>query len=249
MNEIEHPTPGVRVERREALKLGGLLAALPLAGSLAPRWGQADREPRDPIDGPRDAFEEFAALWKELAETYLEPTPELEEPYLYRLASHITAQVLDAVPPRQRKVFESPSLATGPAWFMGPIFIVVLTVEPGAVIAPHNHPGHNVVTVGLSGSAHYRHYELRGETPPFEDHATRFRVQETRRGILRRGRTSHLARHRDNIHTFQAGAEGAVLLDFTTELGGREFGMLAIDEPPLDAFHGVHEAHWKEHAW
>ena len=46
-----------------------------------------------------------------------------------------------------------------------------------------------------------------------------------------------------------AGEEGAVLLDFTTELGDSDFGMLAIDEKPLDAFHGIHEAHWKEPGW
>ena len=104
-------------------------------------------------------------------------------------------------------------------------------MAPGAVLKPHDHPGHVVVTLGLEGSARYAHYDLADEPPSKNDRSTPFLVRETRTGILTPGCTTHLSRTRDNLHTFTAGPEGAVMVPLSLISLPEERPCLLTDVP------------------
>lgn len=241
----------MQVGRRRALQVAGALCALPFLSPLAAggrgSFAARGRGSRGQ-DKPAGPFDAFTDLWWELEGEYLGPEAR-EDAYLYRLAAEAQALAPADVPEMQRTVFENERLTTGPAWTSGSIFAVVVRMAPGAVLAPHDHPGHVVVTMGLEGSARYRHYELEDEAPAKDDRDTPFLVRETRSGLLVPGCTTHLSRTRDNVHAFTAGPEGAVLVDFTTAVGGPDFGMLAVDEQAEDEFHGLRVARWREVAF
>ncbi|MCZ6696445.1 MAG: hypothetical protein O7A63_07900 [Acidobacteria bacterium] len=169
-----------------------------------------------------------------------------EERYIRELTSLVSQLPLDAVPPRRKVVFDKNGLKTGPAWSQGRIFVVELTLQPHAVIRPHNHPSHNAVSLGVAGACQYEHYEIVGEAPPAKSGTPPFVVQRTRSGLLLPGRLSELTRTRDNIHTFRAGKEGATILDFTATVGNpkTDFSVLKIDTEPRDLFGGRYEARW-----
>jgi hypothetical protein len=188
----------------------------------------------------------FFKDWRKLAERLFDDKAMGEERYIRELNTLISQLPLDAVPPREKVVYDGEGLKTGPAWFEGRIFIVELTLQPHAVIQPHNHPSHNAVSLGIAGACRYEHYQIADEAPPSEPGTPPFMVRRTRSGVLLPGRLSELTRTRDNIHTFQAGKKGATLLDFTTTMDkpGTEFSALKIEARPRDAFGTLYEARW-----
>lgn len=247
-----HPS---RRERRALLRTGaslGVAAALASAGSATPMNPNIDRL------GLHD-FKSFTDAWRALTDEHLGAGPgagvsEAAGPgaleldlYLHRLTTEIRRLSLDQVPEAQRIVFENERFTTGPAHHDGEIFLVVATMQPNAELPPHNHPNHIVATTCLSGSARYRHFELPDSAPPIDDRSESFPLRETRSGLLTPGRTTHLSRERDNVHTFTAGPQGAVLLDFTIELGpGGGFGMLDIEPGATEPFVGEFKARWMD---
>ena len=233
----ESSDAGVRVTRRTVLR--GSAAAM--VSALLGRMAFASSSER-----PAAASEAFYDAWRALS-ARLETEPTLrEEGYIGELEVLVARLAVDDMPRRQRVVFEQDGLKTGPAWFEGKLFIVELTLDPGAVIRPHNHPAHNVVTVGVAGACTYEHYEPQGDAPPQKPDTPHFTVRRTRAGILLPGRRSELTRTRDNIHTFRAGDEGATILDFTTTVGDPklDFSELEIDMRPRGALGLLHEARW-----
>ena len=232
-NEVGHSSlEGIRMGRRRMLQ-GSAAAA---AGFLLGQFARAGFENED----------EFFERWQQLATRLLEDSAIEEEEYVRELSRDITLLPLQRVPRRTEVRFDEAGLRTGPAWMAGPIFIVEITMEPGSVVRPHNHPSHNSVTVGLEGHCTYAHYELHGDAPPAEKGTPSFTVRETRAGVLTTGRMAELTRSRDNIHTFHAGDDGATILDFTTTVGGgsSRFSVLEIDENPKDARGRLFEARW-----
>ncbi|MFZ1699733.1 MAG: hypothetical protein WBO10_01495 [Pyrinomonadaceae bacterium] len=111
-----------------------------------------------------------------------------------------------------------------PAMFFGvgyrgiPFFVVEWRMEPNAFLPPHNHPNVSVCTVGLEGEARMRNFEPVAEMPAFSSART-FQIQETHNEVLRPGQINTLSAVRDNIHTFQAGRNGARGIDITTYHG------------------------------
>lgn len=243
----EPEQPGIHVERREVIQLAGLSLALPLFASR--------HLPLHPAAADDQAFDAFCDRWRDLTAQLVQPG-EREAPgrdldlYMHRLAGEVSSLPFERIPPLQRKVFENERITTGPAWVDGggAIFIVQIRMEPGAVILPHDHPNHVVATSCLEGASRCDHYELVGQAPAREDRDTSFRVQRTRSDLLSPGRTSHLSRTRDNVHTFEAGEEGAVLVDFTIEVddSGGAFAMIDVDAEPVDAFQRIHRARWMD---
>ena len=69
-----------------------------------------------------------------------------------------------------------------------------------------------------------------------------------RERALRAGRSTSLTPERDNIHTFEAGPQGALGFDINTFLPGEgDWSVLEIDESsgrPLDGYERVFEARW-----
>ncbi len=90
--------------------------------------------------------------------------------------------------------------------------------EPGAFLPPHCHPNASVCTLGLEGEARIRNFEIVGDAPDFSSKQS-FQVRETHNEIIAPGRLNTLSAFRDNIHTFQAGKQGARGLDISTYHG------------------------------
>ena len=138
-------------------------------------------------------------------------------------------------------------MTTGPAYFENGLLIVVVEIGPGAIIPPHWHHAHDILTVGLSGMCTYRHFQVISDSPGSKDTKTEWQVQETKTGIMTSGRCSDLTVTRDHIHSFQAGAEGAVILDFLTRVeDAGQTPIIHIEEQADDAFLRIHRAHWTE---
>ena len=91
-----------------------------------------------------------------------------------------------------------------------------------------------------------RHFDAVG-APPLDSRET-FRIRETENRVLRAGRSTSLTPERDNIHTFEAGPEGALGFDINTFLPGEgDWSMLELDESsgrPLQGYERVFEARW-----
>ena len=239
MCERRSTEPGV--QRRTILRLPVALAGLCGLGRLVHAQGPRTQD-------PVGEFEALADRWVSLADGLDLEQPLAEERYLRQLASELVPVPIADYPKRSRVVYDAGGLRTGPAWHRGSIFIVEVDLEPGAFLAPHNHPGFCVLTLGVAGSCDARHYEAEGEAPRPVAGTPGFRVRERVRKWITPGRFSDLSRARDNIHSFRAGPAGAKLLDFTTQLGDTtvgfsDFSALEVgDEPVGDG--GVFEARW-----
>ena len=126
-------------------------------------------------------------------------------------------------------------------------FIVQWRLAPGAFLPPHCHPATSVCTLGLQGSSVLRHFELPADAPSYrDDRETEFLIRETRQLDLTSGMTSTLTEHRDNIHLFEAGPDGARGIDVTTDYGGDgSFSFLEFDHwRPADASESLYRARW-----
>ena len=170
-----------------------------------------------------------------------------QEAYLHWLASMISRARISDIPRAKlgRLGRLEPAVSFGLSYRGKPFFIVEWRLEPRAFLPPHCHPNASVCTVGLEGEARIRNFEVIGPAPEFSSPST-FLVRETHNEIVAPGRINTLSSTRDNIHTFQAGKEGARGIDIST-LHGPDvgFSFLDIAGKPRVAESGVYEATWK----
>ena len=126
-------------------------------------------------------------------------------------------------------------------------FIVHWRLHPGAFLPPHCHPKTSVCTLGLAGNATLRHFDTDSTAPSYRnDRESEFLIRETRRLELSAGSISTLTEHRDNIHLFSAGSQGARGIDVTTDYGGDgSFSFLEIDDDrPVERDGKLYTAKW-----
>lgn len=126
-------------------------------------------------------------------------------------------------------------------------FIVHWRFDPHAFLPAHCHPRTSVCTLTVEGSTVVRHFDVPADAPPYRtDHETEFLIHETRRVELAAGDTSTLSEHRDNIHLFEAGPDGARGIDVTTDYGGDgSFSFLEFDRNrPQDEKTRAFAARW-----
>lgn len=226
---MDHAETGVSQERRLVLGLPLLLAGSALSAARL----QAD------------SFSELTRSCKSLAADLLEKNALTADEYLLRLASLGAALDPGDVPQGKLGRFSDfdPPIELGPIHRELPIFIIQWKFAPGAVLRPHNHtPGH-VLSLCIEGECRVRHFDAIG-APPLDSRET-FRIRETENRILRAGRSTSLTPTRDNIHTFEAGPEGAFGFDINTSLPGEgDWSMLELDDQPLKGYERVFEARW-----
>ncbi|MEQ8763988.1 MAG: hypothetical protein RL885_08675 [Planctomycetota bacterium] len=230
MIDRNEPLGSDGVNRRSVLCLPiGMAAAIGLR-----RFGR---------DFPReDDFARFAERWTKLFDGLNAESALHEEAYLHELTAALAGVPRRAFPERMKVSYERDGLKSGPGWAKGSIFIVDVSLGPGAVIPAHNHVGYCNVSLGLEGGCEVRHYEPKDVAPEAKSGTETFLVRETKRIWLAPGRVSDLRCDRDNIHAFRAGPEGARLLDFTTRLenpgrGYQSFSALEVQEEPEDGFY------------
>jgi hypothetical protein len=136
-----------------------------------------------------------------------------------------------------------PPIELGPIHLALPITIIEWRFAPGAVLPPHNHTPAHVLSLCLEGECRVRHFDALG-APPL-DSRDPFRVRETESRVLRAGRSTSLTPDRDNIHTFEAGPEGALGFDINTVLPGEgDWSMLELEDRPIQGYERVFEARW-----
>jgi hypothetical protein len=171
-----------------------------------------------------------------------------QEAYLYWLASMSARLRLKEAPRAKLGRFGTldPPVHFGRSFRGNPFFIVEWWLEPGAFLPPHCHPNASVCTLGLEGEARIRNFEIVGDAPEFSSKQS-FQVRETHNEIIAPGRLNTLSAFRDNIHTFQAGKQGARGLDISTYHGPDVgFSFLDIGDRARDAERRIYEAAWKK---
>ena len=166
--------------------------------------------------------------------------------YLYRVGSLATR--LKEIPDTKLFPYKgvAPAMSFAPSFKGSPFIIIQWQMEPDATLPPHNHPNYSVCTLGYSGEARLRNFEIVGEAPEFASKKP-FRIRETHNEVLAPGRINPLSPPRDNMHYFQAGKAGARGIDITT-LHGKYvgFSFLDINDKPADPERRIFEAAWKD---
>jgi hypothetical protein len=171
-----------------------------------------------------------------------------QEAYLHWLASMIARLRLKDLPRAKlgRYGTLNPPVNFGRSFRGKPFFIVEWWLEPGAILPPHCHPNASVCTLGIEGEARIRNFEIVGGAPDFSSKQS-FQVRETHNEIIAPGRLNTLSALRDNIHTFQAGNQGARGIDISTYHGPDVgFSFLDISDKARDAEQRTYEAAWKK---
>jgi len=171
-----------------------------------------------------------------------------QDAYLYWVASMVARLRLKEAPRAKLGRFGTldPPVHFGRSFRGKPFFIVEWWLEPGAVLPPHCHPNASVCTLGIEGEARIRNFEIVGDAPDFSSKQT-FQVRETHNEIIAPGRLNTLSALRDNIHTFQAGKQGARGIDISTYHGPDVgFSFLDISDRARDAERRIYEAAWKK---
>jgi len=170
-----------------------------------------------------------------------------QEAYLHWLASMITRARTAEIPRAKLGRFGKldPPVSFGVSYRGTPFFAVEWKLEPGAFLPPHCHPNASVCTVGIEGEARVRNFEIIGKAPEFSSRKS-FVVRETHNEIIAPGRINTLSSMRDNIHTFQAGPNGAHGIDLSSYHGADVgFSFLDIASKPRDPDALIFEAAWK----
>jgi hypothetical protein len=236
--------PGVIVERRTILRM----SAVALAGLLPAHLRAAGPQS---IQATEDGQVDWSAFLKQAIpaakEAVVDSSPAGQDAYLHRVAA--LAVRLRAAPKTQLFAYGGlkPQVELAPSFRGKPFVVIQWRMEPHAVLPAHCHPGTSVCTVGVEGEARVRHFEVEGDAPAFDSGSSRtFHIRETRSQLISPHRVSTLSSTRDNIHYFEAGAQGARGLDITTlHVGSGHFSFVAFEpERPRDAKRRVYEAIW-----
>lgn len=240
-SEPEESVPGYAITRR-------MFCWLPLAmtASSAVAKGNPLQEPKK-VDSP--AADSDVLTWAEFLHQVeglggVKFLGNQVDRYVYRLAS-LAAQV-QGVPAARVFPFASlqPPVYFGPSHKGAGLIIIEWKLAPGAVLPPHNHPNYSICTLGLEGEARMSNYEVVGAAPEFSSSKS-FQVRKTNTQWMRPGVVNTLSPHRDNIHTFQAGKDGARGIDIGTLHGtDRGFSFLKLTEKPTDPTRDIFEACW-----
>lgn len=229
-------SPAVRIERRAVLHLPALAAIAGVAGRAM------DEEASE----TRVAFQAFAERCEELAAAHLDAGRIDADVYLQRIATLSTRLAGDTLPEVQLRDFGGfdPPVRTAPAHRAPPVVVIQWRLAPGAVLPPHNHTPGYVFSLCLEGQCWVRHFELVGDAPAPGAEGL-FHMRKTMAKLLRPGLGSSLTDARDNIHTFQAGPEGAMGIDINTFLpGDGDWSMLKYEEGKREGFTKLYDARW-----
>ena len=191
-------------------------------------------------------FEGFVKECATLAKQAAEDSSLNEDAHIFRMSSMAARLQLSSVPKGKLSAFGglNPPVELGPIHRIAPLIIIQWRMAPGATLPAHNHNPADVLTVCLEGECRVRHFDIVGDAPEYSSKKT-FLIRETQNLLLTPGRMSSLSTTRDNIHTFQAGKEGAWGIDINTRLpGDKKFSFLEFSSKPRDADKRIFEAAW-----
>jgi hypothetical protein len=212
IDEEVEVSPGLIVKRRSVLTgLSGIvMAGMPGAHAIAQL-------------AEVDPYAKFLESANAMAGNFVsDTTPAGQDRYLRSLAA--LASGLNDVPApaswsntNQGETPEAYRIGFTPGG--DPFTVLQWRLEPGARCIPHAHTYGNVVSIGLEGMVRVSNYEVVG-TPDYES-SDSFQVRQTVDQILTPGSINLVSLHRNYIHGFVAGPDGARGLDITTRLKPR----------------------------
>jgi hypothetical protein len=242
-------SPGVIIARRRMLWLPVMATAAIVSAAAAAQDTAKKSESNAPSSTGPLAWDEFLQqALPQAAELHRDVSPQGQDAYLHWLALMAARLQLTTIPDTKLGRFEAldPAVYFGRSYLGKPFFIVEWRLEPGAILPPHCHPNASVCTVGIAGEARIRNFEIVGQAPEFASRQS-FRVRETHNEILTPGRTNTLSAVRDNIHTLQAGKQGARGMDISAYHGPDiGYSFLELDSKPAEAEQRLFEAVWKK---
>ena len=247
-NQIE-ASSGLIIERRRMLWLPVMATAVMVSSNAEAQDAAKKSEVNTPSSAGLLAWNEFLRqALPQATELHRDVSPQGQDAYLHWLALMAARLQLTTIPDTKLGRFEQldPAVYFGPSYRGKPFFIVEWRLEPGAILPPHCHPNASVCTVGIAGQARIRNFEIVGQAPEFASRQA-FRVRETHNEILSAGRANTLSAVRDNIHTLQAGRQGARGMDISTYHGPDiGYSFLELEHKPIDAEQRLFEAVWKQ---
>lgn len=241
----DEPSPGFVVERRFFVRAAPIAIAA-LALGLTERVSAASRERL--MESASLDFEEFIKECATLAKQAIADSSLNEEAHIFRLSLAASRLALKAVPKAKLGQFAglTPPVEFGPLHIAAPLAIIQWRLAPGATLPAHNHTPADIISLCTEGECAIRHFDIVGDAPEYSSRET-FLIRETRNDLLTPGRVSSLSTNRDNIHTFQAGKEGAWGIDINSILpGNKKFSFLEFADKPRDPQKRIYEAVWKK---
>jgi quercetin dioxygenase-like cupin family protein len=184
-------------------------------------------------DSAQIGWEEFIARAQADAQRLVTDRSQAgQDAYLHAIAQH--AARLGEVPPVEPRPF-GPIYSFDMLRFAAPFAVIYWRMEPGGVYPAHNHPSTNVCTVCTAGAANVRNFNL-PDAPPITEHDAAFDVIESGHEILEPGVVNFVTEHRNNVHWFEAGPDGAEGLDITTTYGAMQpFSFMRLSGGALEA--------------
>ena len=252
MKTIDEITPGFSETRRRVLGVPASIAAafiLERAGVGLASESVQERSAMDQLN--TDGRLDWGAFLKQCEpvarELHKDSSAAGQDAYLHWVASNLARARTSDIPRAKVGRFGAlePPIRFGVSYRGEPFFIVEWQLEPGAFLPPHCHPNASVCTLGLEGEARIRNFEIHGEAPAFTSRQS-FLVRETHNEIIGPGRINTLSAKRDNIHTFQAGKNGARGIDISTYHGPDVgFSFLDLAVTPRELERRIFEAAWK----
>ena len=239
--------PGFSETRRRLLWLPASIVLLERAGSVFAAEFSPESRPT-PNAGSPLGWAAFLNQCEPVAqELHKDSSAPGQEAYLHWLASMIVRARTGDIPRAKVGRFGKlePAVSFGVFYRGEPFFIVEWQLEPAAFLPPHCHPNASVCTLGLEGESRIRNFEVVGQAPEFSSRKS-FLVRETHNELIAPGRINTLSSMRDNIHTFQAGRNGARGIDISTYHGPNVgFSFLEVATTPKEPDQRVFEAAWK----
>lgn len=240
LNEEIEVSEGVFIKRRTILTGGlGLIGLAPFFRAFAQSTSLG-----------QISFDQFLAEANPLTKSLIGDTSTGgQDNYLHALAS--VASRLESLPDPASWNDSTQSFKPG-TWLGftpgGESFTILhWRLEPHTEIRLHRHDYGNVVSLGLSGDARVKNYEIVSEDQNYQPGKS-FRVRKTVDQQLTRGNINLVSLDRNYIHGFTAGPEGARGLDITTRIRPKpehSTPYLSVRGEAIDDTRQIYEAEWE----
>ena len=162
-------SPGLIIERRRMLWLPMMAAAMVGGNPEAQDAAKKSEVNIVSLTGPLAWNEFLQRALPQATELHRDASPQGQEAYLHWLALMAARLQLTTIPDTKLGRFRrlDPAVYFGPSYRGKPFFIVEWRLEPGAILPPHCHPNASVCTIGISGEARIRNFEIVGQAPEF----------------------------------------------------------------------------------
>ena len=226
---MHHENSGVSVERRALLLLSG-------ASALVVGCGRAFASSED------KAFAGFlTAAAEELGALLPATTPGQQDEFIYTAAAKVRRATGIPFPDGMKET----GLDIRPIDQTAVFSVVAYRAAPGVIQPPHNHPGYSVATMGIEGAVRVSYFEHDG-TPPSYASREAFRIRKTMERWLKPRDIATLTPSRDNIHTFEAGPNGARWIDINSLLvpGAGDFSYMRLAAATSERTGDLYQARW-----